>query len=487
MPRRLLVPLLVVVLVAVGGLAGVVAAGWSPQLGLDLQGGFSVVLAPENKAATSVLDQSIEIIRNRVDALGVAEPEINRQGDQIIVQLPGVADRERAREIVGTTAELRFRPVLEAVPPEGETASTTTSTTAATTTTSTAEAAGSTTTTTAAPGEVPTTPRDQDVPEKEVVLPTRVTNDTGPNPPRYRLGPAALRGEAVDTARANFQQNEWVVTVDFTGKGNTDFNKIAATCFNRQPECPTGQLAIVLDGVIQSAPVIREPEFQGSAVISGSFTQGEAKDLALVLRYGALPVQLEVLTEQSVSATLGRDALDAGVASGIVGLALVSLFMIAYYRMLGVVASLSLSLVGALTWITISWLGETQGLALTLAGVSGIVVSIGIVVDSNVVYYERLKEEVHGGRTVRSSVDHGFGRAFSTILRADTASLIGAALLYLFTVGPVRGFAFMLGLTTFLDILVSWFFMRPAVIWLGRSQRFSSPRLLGLVLPEAAT
>jgi preprotein translocase subunit SecD len=492
MRRRLVTTLVAVVVVAVGSLAATLAAGWSPALGLDLQGGFSVVLAPEEGADvdSDVLDQSIAIIRDRVDALGVAEPEITRQGDTILVELPGIADQERARSVVGQTAELRFRPVLELVPPEG---ATTTSTTTSTSTTVAEEGAestttSSTTTTTTAPaGEVPTTPRSEDDPEVEVVLPGD-PDDEGSIPGiRYRLGPAALRGEAVSEARAEFFSTEWVVALDFTGQGNDAFNAIAERCFNRTPECPTQQLAIVLDGVVQSAPTIQEPRFSGTAQITGGFGEREAKNLALVLRYGALPVQLETLTEQRVSATLGRDALDAGVTAGIIGFVLVGLYLTLYYRLLGIVAVASLTVGGAVLWALIAWLGETQGLALTLAGVTGIIVSIGVAVDSNVVYYERLKEEVQGGATLRSAVDKGFDKAFSTILRADSVSLIGAALLYFFTVGPVRGFAFFLGLSTLIDIFIAWWFMRPATILLARSPRFGRPSWFGMPAPAAST
>ena len=491
MRRRLVTTLVAVVIVAAGSLAATLAAGWSPELGLDLQGGFSVVLAPEEGADvdSDVLDQSITIIRDRVDALGVAEPEITRQGDTILVELPGVADQERARAVVGQTAELRFRPVLELLPPEGAT----TTTTSSTTTTSLvpdegaepATTSSTTTTTTAPTGDVPTTPRSGDDPAAEVVLPGDPDDEGALPGVRYRLGPAALRGDAVSQARAEFFTTEWVVSLDFTGDGNDEFNGIAEKCFNRTPECPTAQLAIVLDGVVQSAPTIQEPRFSGTAQITGGFGEGEAKDLALVLRYGALPVQLETLTEQRVSATLGRDALDAGLVAGVIGFALVALYLTLYYRLLGLVAVASLMVGGALLWAVIAWLGETQGLALTLAGVTGIIVSIGVAVDSNVVYYERLKEEVAGGAALRSAVDKGFDRAFSTILRADAVSLIGAALLYFFTVGPVRGFAFFLGLSTLIDIFIAWWFMRPATILLARSRRFSRPSWFGMPTPAA--
>ncbi|MGH9183543.1 MAG: protein translocase subunit SecD [Acidimicrobiales bacterium] len=450
MRRRLVLSLVGILTVAGGSLAAVLVAGDAPLLGLDLQGGASVVLQPVEDVPSENLDQAIEIIRTRVDALGVAEPEIARQGDSVVVQLPGVKDQQRALEVVGQTAELRFRPVLEVVPPGA--------------------------------GDVETTPRDEADPEVEVVLPDAEA-DAGPaagRGVRYRLGPAAVRGNAVSDAEARFQQTRWTVTVDFTGEGNDAFNEIAGRCFNREPVCPTSRLAIVLDGQVVSSPSIVQPDFRGTAEITGDFSEGEAKDLALVLRFGALPVQLEPQTVQTVSATLGKDSLRAGLMAGIVGMALIAVYLLAYYRLLGLVAVVSLAVSGALLWSIISFLGERSGLALTLAGVTGIIVSIGVAVDSNIVYYERLKEEVFGGRPLHSASDRGFRRAFSTILRADAASLIGAALLYYFTVGPVRGFAFYLGLATMLDVVTSYFFMRPAVILLGRSGRLGRARAFGI-------
>lgn len=489
MRRRLFLSLVFIIVAAGLGLGSTLAAGWGPVLGLDLQGGASVVLEPVEEVDDDVLNQAIEIIRNRVDALGVAEPDIARQGDSVIVQLPGVDEQQRALDVVGETAELRFRPVLEVLPPEepeagpdgGEEATTTTAPVAGEdgTTTTVAE-----TTTTTAPAEAD---EPVDDPEAEVVLPAQEDEDGTP-PVRYRLGPAALRGEAVKTAQAAIPDGfQWVVDLEFTGEGGRQFDQLAQLCFVGAPECPAGvaapdrgAVAIVLDGEVVSAPAIQQADFQGRAQISGDFTEGEAKDLALVLRYGALPVQLEPLTTQSVSATLGRDSLRAGLIAGGVGVLLVALYLILYYRLLGAIGVLSLGVSGALLWTIIAVLGEQQGLALTLAGITGIIVSIGVAVDSNVVYYERVKEDVLGGRSLRAASDRGFKRAFSTILRADFTSLIGAGLLYYFTVGPVRGFAFYLGLSTLIDIVTSWFFMRPAVILVSRSRRLGRPAWLGI-------
>jgi preprotein translocase subunit SecD len=415
------------------------------------------------------------------------------------VELPGVRDQRRALDVVGQTAELRFRPVLAELPPPGEEPEPTTTTTSTPSSSTTASTAPGETTTTAAPSTTTTTApsacqptaREDDKPENEVILLGEET-DEGPQP-CYRLGPSTVRGTAVSDAKARVQDlgGTWSVDLTFTDRGSRAFDEAAAQCNPPGEQCPTGRLAIELDGIVQSAPTIQQSEFGGEAQITGDFSESEARNLALVLRYGSLPVQLEPQTVQTVSPSLGKDSLHAGLLAGAIGTVLVLAYMIFYYRALGIVVVLGLGVWAALQWSIISFLGRTSGLALSLAGVTGIIVSIGVTVDSYVVFFERLKDEVRAGRTVRASVDRGFKRAFRTILIADTSAFIGAAVLYLLTVGPVRGFAFFLGLSTLLDILVAWFFTRPLVAVLGRRRTFTSSRLgvargLGMSEPSAA-
>ena len=227
----------------------------------------------------------------------------------------------------------------------------------------------------------------------------------------YQLGPALATGQIVSSARAEIPQGQWLVALSMKGgaDGIDKFNEIAAQCNPPSATCPTGRLAIVLDSVVQSAPTINEPSYSKDDItISGSFTEGEAKDLALVLRYGSLPVELERQSVQTVSASLGEDSLRAGIIAGVVGLVLVALYMLLYYRALGVVMIVGVGISGALLYSIVSWLGETRGLALTLAGVTGIIVSIGVTVDSYVVFFERLKDEVKAGRTLRTSTERAF-------------------------------------------------------------------------------
>ncbi|HEX2192105.1 MAG TPA: protein translocase subunit SecD [Acidimicrobiales bacterium] len=466
-----------VLLVTAVALGATIASGSSPELGLDLQGGASVVLQPKTEVPSGVLNQSIEIIRSRVDALGVAEPDISRQGESIIVQLPGVKNRDRALQIVGQTAQLYFRPVLQVLPPE-ETAAPTT--TPPTTTAETPTTAPGTPPTTVAPSELETTPPEENDPAKQVVLPEK--DSRGNVVARYQLGPAEVRGQAISSSRAQVEPTTgaWTVNFELTGDGTRDWNAMAAKVGRGN------RIAIDLDGVVRSAPSLEQTEFQGSGQITGNFTEREAKDLALVLRYGSLPVQLEPQTVQTVSASLGKDALRAGIGAGIVGLGMVALYMVLYYRALGLVVWLGLAVSGALMYSIVTFLGQTSGLALTLAGATGIIVSVGVTVDSYVVYFERLKDEIRSGKTLRSSVGRGFSRAYRTILAADAASFIGAIVLYMLSVGSVRGFAFFLGLSTLLDVVIAYFFTRPMVALLGRSRFFTEARWDGVARGLAA-
>ena len=510
MRRKKLTPLVFIVVLAGAALASALASDTSPELGLDLQGGVSVVLQPTKQASDEALSQTISIIRSRVDALGVAEPEIARQGRSIVVQLPGVKNQQRALELVGDTAELRFRPVTSSVPGDIKDllASTTTTEAEATTTTaapgettttgavqgqsaagratpfqdpSTTTTAGGATTTTA-PAQDPLaafklTPPEKDIADQAVVL--AEYDDKGEITTTYQLGPTAATGKIVSTAAAELDPSgQWSVRLEIKGGSSIDqFNAIAGECFSKSPTCPSGQLAIVLDSRVVSAPTIQQASFERDQIqISGSFTESEAKDLALVLRYGSLPVNLEPQTVQTVSPSLGSDSLRAGLAAGLLGLALVCLYMILYYRALGLVVVLGLAVWSALLYSIIS----KMGVALSLSGVTGIVVSVGVTVDSYVVYFERLKDELRAGRTLRSSTERSFTRAFRTILAADISSFIGAALLFWLTVGPVRGFAFFLGLSTILDVVVAWFFTRPMVGALSRNKLFTNARWFGV-------
>jgi preprotein translocase subunit SecD len=295
------------------------------------------------------------------------------------------------------------------------------------------------------------------------------------------LGPVALSGEAVSSARAAIPQGAWVVELELKGSGLDGFNQLSGHCFAKDTTCPGGTTAIVLDGIVESNPAPQTATFTSTSIeISGKFSQKQAEDLALVLNYGALPIQLQQERVETVSATLGHDSLRAGLIAGLVGIGAVAIYMILYYRALGIVVVVGLGVWSALSYSIITALSSSSGLALSLSGVTGIVVSVGVTTDSYIVYFERMKDEIKSGKTVRSAVDHAFKRAWRTIVSADLASFIGAALLFWLTVGAVRGFAFFLGLSTLLDLITAYFFKRPMVALLARSRFLTEARWIGV-------
>lgn len=517
MRRKLLVPLVGILIVAYGGLLLTLVAGSKPALGLDLQGGISITQQPVGEYDPAALDLAVERIRDRVDSLGVAEPEIIRQGNAIVVNLPGVKNQKEAIALVQVTGQVYLRPVQGCIDEGVETPATTTTTSDdGTTTTSGA------TTTTAAPGPnrrpmgvdttdaqggttgdttggaTPTTTGSTDsgattvetAPPPVDPLTTAVLSD----PTQQQIlplrgggqclvGPAGATGAVFkNDATADIISGGWGVTVGLRNgaEGVAQWNTLARECYSGGTSCPSRRLAIELDGEIISAPTVNQPEFGDSVQITGDFSESEARNLANVLRSGSLPVRLETQSVQTVSATLGRDSLDAAIISGLIGVALVLIFMVAYYRTLGFIVIAGLTVSASLLFIVISYLSRTQGLALSLAGVAGVIVSVGVTVDSFVVFFERLKDEVRAGRTLRNSAQRGFTGAWRTILMADIVSLMGAGVLWYLTVGSVRNFAFFLGLSTFIDLIVSYFFTRPAVLLLARTDWMAKRKVMGI-------
>jgi preprotein translocase subunit SecD len=500
-PRGLVVSLIIVVAVSFGSLAGVLAARWSPRLGLDLAGGFSVVYKPAHKTSQANLNEAVNILTNRVNGLGVSGAEVNTQGDEIVVQVPDVKNPNEVLNAIGQTAQLLFRPALCEAPPyveatetkKGQKAHKIVSPGALPSTCPqanlivTSNIVGDIASTTGNPypnaldttlEAYPSTTPAQDAKEhnKTVLLPGL----PGSGGVRYLAGPAELTGHIVKSAIAQLTSTgEWVVNISLTKDGSKAWDTMAEKYFHEI-------IVIELDGVVQSAPLTLPGQatftsFDGAVQISGSFTQTSAKNLAVALNYGTLPVRLVQLTTQTVSPTLGRSSLDAGLGAGIAGLILVLLYTIFYYRLLGIVVVSGLAVTGAFLWSIISALGHTSAApSFDLAGVTGIIVSIGITVDSYIVYFERLKDETRAGRTVRTSLDRGFRSAFRTVLAADFVSLLAAVLLYWLAVGEVKGFAFFLGLSTLLDVFVTYFFTRPLVALLGRSDRLTKARGIGI-------
>ena len=505
MVRRLVGSLVGVVVVVFGLLIGNVVAGNVPSLGLDLEGGASVTLQPEGTYDAKALDVALTIIRARVDSIGVSEPEIIRQGDTVVVNLPGVEDQQRALDIIGRQGQLLLRPVLQA-----GTINTGTDTTLPGATTvvdstlpapsgpgsSRRVAATTVPPTTSAPTTVAATPNS--TPSLAEILANQDANDPnasvvvlGKNGDVYSAGPAGASGLVFSNdASAEINNGTWSVVVGLlSGSAGEDiWNALSTRCFNKDETCPTGQIAIVLDGEVISAPVVQQAVFTGGNVqISGSFTEAEARDLAKILEFGAVPVKFSVATVQTVSPTLGKDSLRAAIISGLFGVFLVMMFFFFYYRLLTIVVISGLVISGSLLWSVISYLSKTNGLALTLSGVAGIVVSIGVTVDSYVVFFERLKDELVSGKTMRGAAQRSFTSAWRTILAADTVSFIGAIILWQLTVGSVRGFAFFLGLSTLIDVFVAYLFTRPAILLLARSKFMAGRNVLGVVVPKEVT
>ncbi|CAB4635141.1 MAG: protein translocase subunit SecD [Actinobacteria bacterium] len=500
MPKRnLLVSLISILVVASGLFLGNTIVGNSPSLGLDLQGGASVTMTPIGEYEEAALSVAVDIIRQRVDSIGVAEPEIIRQGDTVVVNLPGVKDQQQALDLIGRTGAVEMRPVLRtAENPENTT--TTTGAKGATTTTvkgATSSTVAQSSTTLAPPSGGGGESRGRAVPQTTVPVTTTVPGtdpETGLAPGQtvyagqkdgliYLLGPAGATGEVfTNEATAQIDAGGWAVSVNLRdgAAGEDQWNALAKQCFEGGEGCPSKQIAISLDGEVISAPVVQAPSFNGSVQITGSFTEKEANDLARILQFGAVPVKFDTPTVQTVSASLGEDSLKAALISGLIGVLLVLLFLIFYYRLIALVVVAGLGVSGLLMWSVVSWLSKTNGLALTLSGAAGIIVSIGVTVDSYVVFFEKLKDDVQAGRTMRNSAARGFDSAWRAIVVADTASLIGAVVLWWLTVGSVRGFAFFLGLSTLIDMIVSYFFTRPSVLLLARTKLFNNGKVLGV-------
>ena len=520
-PGRSLTALLLI-LVALTASIFIQGAG-QVRLGLDLRGGTSVVLQPritvgqEGKVTNEAIDQAVSIIRQRVNSLGVAESEVVAQGSgtnrQILISVPGESG-ERVVELVGQTAELRFRQVLASggpvEAPAPAPAASTTATPAATPSGSSSKLSKSapyfadpapivtpkaTTPAPPAPAPPPDAQAQAAAAAGELLSQefaaldctkdesTRGGGGDSPDLPfvtcdrdgsaRYILGPAEVLGTQVKKATAAIDQagsGGWYVALDFNKEGTTKFGAITQRVVSLT--APQNQVAIVLDGLVVSAPRIISAIIGGSAQITGDFTQQEASDLANVLKYGSLPLAFDRGEVQQVSPTLGTDQLRAGLLAGGLGLILVILYSLFYYRALGLVTVGSLGLASLLLYLIIVVLGENIGFTLTLAGIAGAIVAIGITADSFIIYFERLRDEIREGRSLRSAVENGWIRARRTIIISDVVSLIAALLLYIFAIGNVRGFAFALGLTTIVDLIVVFLFTKPIITLLANVRFF---------------
>ena len=510
-PGRTLVIFLVIIIVMYV-LMGVMRT-WSPKLGLDLRGGTSVTLTAKTEdgkapPATS-LEQARLIIQQRVNALGVGESSVKTMGDRnIVVSAPNV-ESSKLVEMVGQTAQLGFRMVYAEEPvsrksetsePAKPSALPTPSPSAKTSSSPGASASPkddakpsasrynekdpqSAAKMVKAAQEWKPTPEDQKAFEdykcaKSVDSPgekSLVTCDRE-GTTKYLLSPVAISGTQVVSADSGIPQGQlsYVVNLKFNSIGTTSFSD--ATTYLCSKMTPQNQFAVVLDGKVISSPQLDGskgascPINGGEAQISGHFTQDSAADLANVLKYGALPLSFDISSVDNISPTLGGEQLRAGIIAGIIGLIVVGGYCLLYYRGLGLVTLGSLVVAGITTYAAMVLLGEAVGFTLSLAGIAGAIVAIGVTADSFIVYFERIRDEILEGRTLRTALQTGWAKARGTILMADGVSLLSAVVLFVLSVDQVKGFAFTLGLTTLIDLVICFFFTHPIVTVLGRTK-----------------
>jgi len=491
----------VIFAILVGGNAlAVVNQGgsWVPKLALDLQGGTQIILEPRLAEGQAVseeqLNQAVAIIRQRVDASGVAEAEVTTQGgENIVVAIPGEPD-QATLERIRSSAKLEFRPVLItsaalAEPPEP-------------------------------PADIPETDPEDRVeptspsdlawitPELDAQyqsincfeLDTAGANVADPAEPlvtcsadglsRYILGPVEVGGESIEDASSGLvpgptgvSTNEWGVFINFDQAGTESFRNVTERLITLPGV--QNQFAIVLDGRVISAPRTLAAITDGNPQISGSFTQESAAVLADQLKFGALPIGFQVQSSETITATLGLSQLQSGIIAGIIGLALVVVYSLFQYRLLGFVTVFSLSTAFVLSYFVITYLSNAQGYRLSLAGVAGLIVAIGITADSFIVFFERIRDELRDGRLLESAIQAAWKRAFRTILASDAVSFIAAVVLYVLAVGNVRGFAFTLGVTTVVDLIIVALFTHPLMQLLGRTKFYASGHPLSGLDPKA--
>lgn len=538
-PGRSLVFILIALVALTGGMF--LSGNTTPRLGIDLAGGTSITLQAKNEPGQknainpTNMNTAVSIINNRVNGLGVSEAEVQTQGeDNIIVNIPKGTNEKQAREQVGTTAQLYFRPVLTVASGEptpepsasssgkdkgkdkgadpdkatekGDDKASSTPTASdsptsqgravtdglkadPTPTPNASDKGGDKGAPTPTPSADPATAALQkkftelDCTDKAArgkvgdgIKPTEQTVACGKNNAgqweKYVLGPAELNGKDVDDAKAtiNQQSGAWVVNMDFTSGGSKKFSQTTSKLSQQQQ--PMNQFAIVLDGEVASAPSVNQT-LSANAEISGSFTQESAQDLANILSYGALPLTFHEQSVTTVSPALGGEQLHAGLIAGAIGLALVIIYLVVYYRGLSLIAIASLLVSAALTYTLMTLLGPAISFTLNLPAVCGAIVAIGITADSFIVFFERVRDEVREGRTLRPAVERAWPRARRTILVSDFVSFLAAAVLFVVTVGKVQGFAFTLGLTTLLDVVVVFFFTKPLMTLMARKKFFS--------------
>ena len=499
---------LIWLLVIIFGLAGLIGFGsttdentsFTPKLALDLQGGTQIILSPlllDGQAVTTEqLDQAVSIIRQRVDASGVSESQVTTQGDtNIIVSIPGIPD-ENTLALIKASAKLEFRPVLltSAGTPAAQVDGAETSDPDATES-PTPEETPAAEEPTASPTDgsdlnwiTPEIQKEFDDLDCASVFrePGQIDDPAVPlvtcdvdGFSKFILGPVEVDGANISdasngtvTSSTGASTNTWAVNLEFDEVGTVGFSTVTQRLFPL--ELPRNQFAITLDGFVITAPTTQAVITNGSAQITGSFDRDSSKVLADQLKYGSLPIGFEVQSQENISATLGQDQLTSGLLAGLIGLILVVIYSAFQYRGLAIVTVGSLLVAAVLVYLLIAFLSWRQGYRLSMAGVAGLIVAIGITVDSFIVYFERVRDEIREGRNLEVAVENAWKRSIRTILASDAVSFTAAATLFLLTVGNVRGFAFTLGLTTIVDLIVVLLFTHPLLRLLARTRFFSS-------------
>lgn len=453
-----------VLLVLVAVLLGVAAYFAFPlektNLGLDLQGGLSVVLEAQDSATAQrtdeAMDQTVSIIQNRVNRLGVAEPEIQRQGEwKISVQLPGIENPEEALQVIGKTAVLAFYDVQQFGTPYPTEAAA-------------LAAAGVTS--------------GQDLPAGTHIVHWPVAGGNSTDQWFVVTSEPVVTGSMLTGAQTGFDSNNRPkVDMQFNDEGAQAFAQVTARMAETAQITGEDQrLAIVLDGEVASAPRVQEEIPDGRAEITGRFTQEEAKNLALVLQTGALPVELEPVSQNIVGATLGKAALSQALVAGLVGIVLIMVFMIAYYRLLGVVASVALVIYAVLFLGILNGIGVTM----TLPSIAGMILTFGMAVDANVLIFARMRDEVAAGKTIGAATDAGFRKAFRAVFDCNMTTILTAIVLFWAATGGIKGFALTLGVGVALSMFTAVLVTRSILTLLSGWKPFRNPRLLGLHVPK---
>lgn len=480
-----------VLLLLAGAIQASTGANWLPKLALDLSGGTQLILSPEvndssgGQISQEQLDQAVEIIRQRVDGSGVAEAEVSTQsGQNVVVSVPGTLSPE-TRDLIQTSAQMSFRAVINAGTPQP-----------------TPSESAATEENLPSPTAEPTDGSDFNWVTAELWRQYEQTDcsqpanlDTSNQDPKaaivacaadgsekFILGPIEIEGTDIEgasysqvTSSGGITTGQWGVNIDFNDAATETFTQVTTrlnSIRGSEPSSPRSRFAIMLDGQVLSSPVTQAVISNGQPQITGTFTEEEAANLAEQLKYGALPISFTIQSEQQISATLGSDQLKMGLLAGLIGLLLVFIYSLFQYRLIGLVNISSILVAGLFSYGVIVLLGQLINYRLSLAGVAGLIVSIGLMADSFIVYFERIRDEIRSGRTIPAAIDHGWKRAQRTILASKAVNLLAALVLYFASVGNVRGFAFTLGLTALADLVITFLFIHPLMVLLGQRDYF---------------